>query len=115
QVVGRLDRRDVGGVDPAGPGTELDARAQLLQHVRIVRVSRSSGTLRSVWTPGVRSVAAITGSAAFLAPLISTRPWSGLPPRMTRASMMAGSVASGGVSGGRVRVWWRVPGAASRG
>ena len=55
----------------------------------MVRVSDSSGTLRSVWTPGASSVAAITGSAAFLAPLISTRPPSARPPCITRASIIA--------------------------
>ena len=50
----------------------------------MVRVSASSGTLRSVCTPGASSVAAITGSAAFFAPLTSTRPVSRLPPWMIK-------------------------------
>src|SRR5262245_27367197 len=37
----------------------------------IVRVSASEGTLRSTCCPGASRVAAITGSAAFLAPLMA--------------------------------------------
>ena len=46
----------------------------------MVLVSASRGTLRSVWRPGASNVAAITGRAAFLAPLIWTRPTSARPP-----------------------------------
>jgi hypothetical protein len=46
----------------------------------IVFVSDSRGTLRSLCTPGASSAAAITGSAAFFAPLIGTRPESFRPP-----------------------------------
>src|SRR5215471_8610163 len=63
----------------------------------MVRVSDRSGTLRSVCTPGASSVAAMTGSAAFFAPLISTRPVSLRPPRMISASMVACWDASGSV------------------
>src|SRR6185436_14133277 len=51
-----------------------------------VCVSRSLGTLRSRWTPGVSSVAAMTGSAAFLDPEIRTVPASGFPPRTSSLS-----------------------------
>src|SRR4029079_380626 len=51
-----------------------------------VCVSRSLGTLRSRWTPGVSSVAAITGSAAFFEPEIRTVPSSGFPPRTSSLS-----------------------------
>jgi len=64
-----------------------------------VRVSRRSGTFRSLWTPGAISVAAITGSAAFFAPLMATRPDRRRPPWMTSASMGTFSVArsAGGI------------------
>ena len=58
-----------------------------------VRVSSRFGTLRSRWTPGASSVAAITGRAAFLAPLMATRPDRRRPPWITSASIGAFSVA----------------------
>src|SRR5258706_227175 len=54
-----------------------------------VCVSRSLGTLRSRCTPGVSSVAAITGSAAFFEPEIRTVPASGWPPRTSSLSIGA--------------------------
>src|SRR5262245_6410288 len=53
----------------------------------MVRVSMSEGQFSSTCSPGARMVAAMSGSAAFLAPLTRTVPFSRAPPRMTRASM----------------------------
>ena len=48
----------------------------------MVVMSASRGTLCRVSVSSVSSAAAISGSAAFLAPPIGILPSSGLPPRM---------------------------------
>ena len=51
------------------------------------RVSLKSGTRRMTHGSSVSSAAAMTGSAAFLLPLISTSPCSGTPPLIRKLSM----------------------------
>src|SRR2546425_600168 len=61
----------------------------------MVRVSARAGTLRREWVPGASRVAAITGRAAFLAPLPFPRPPRApknrhvRPPRPRRPCMLA--------------------------
>jgi hypothetical protein len=49
--------------------------------------SLKSGTRRMTHVSDVRSVAAMIGSTAFFAPLISTSPQSGTPPLINKLSM----------------------------
>ena len=61
----------------------------------IVTTSASLGTLSSTIDCAVSRLAAMAGSAAFLAALASTRPRSGTPPSITsRAGISSSSVAS---------------------
>src|SRR5262245_22012677 len=52
----------------------------------MVSLSRRCGTRSSVLTPSDRSAAVMTGSTAFLAPLIATRPSSRTGPWITKLS-----------------------------
>lgn len=54
----------------------------------MVVISRRRGTLLTACLPLARSVAARSGSAAFLAPLTNTSPCSGLPPLMVIRSII---------------------------
>src|SRR5215470_15835584 len=52
----------------------------------MVSVSRRCGTRSSVLTPSDKSAAVMTGSTAFLAPLMATRPSSRTGPWITKLS-----------------------------
>src|SRR2546426_6168185 len=53
----------------------------------MVMMSRTRGMLCSVTLSCVSSAAAIAGNAEFFAPLMTTVPWRGFPPRIRNLSM----------------------------